>query len=172
MTHVCEGQLRQGQHVLIVDAGYTKRWDAPFVQSLLDTQNSLTREFCTLTEAHGDVGWITDSSYINNSIDERAAQQNVKYRCPKSIDDIGELEFLHVLDRSMMDCALDDATFHAFPAEMAEEVAADQPTLDAVYGEEDEAFFPVGEPLPEELAEQQLLDEMPLPGFPLSLIHI
>ena len=48
MTHVCESQLQQGQHILIVDAAYTKRWDAPFVRSLLDTPNSLTKEICML----------------------------------------------------------------------------------------------------------------------------
>ena len=54
---------------------------------------------------------------------------------------------------------------------MTEETAAEQPTLDEVYDETDEAFFPVGEPSPEEVAEQQLLDEMPLPGFPVQEVE-
>ena len=48
---------------------------------------------------------------------------------------------------------LDNLGYAAFPAEMSEETAADQPTLDAGYDESDEAFFPVGEPSPEEVAE-------------------
>ena len=51
---------------------------------------------------------------------------------------------------------------------MIVETAAEQPTLDEVYDGTDEAFFPVGEPSPEEVAEQQLLDEIPLPGFPVQ----
>ncbi len=43
-----------------------------------------------------------------------------------------------------------------------------RPTLDAIYGPEDVDDLPIGEPTEEEQREQDLIDEMPSPGFPVD----
>ena len=51
---------------------------------------------------------------------------------------------------------------------MEEEAAqeANAPTLDGNYDDADTAYVPIGDPSEQERREQELLDEMPLPGFP------
>ena len=109
---------------------------------MLSEQNAVTKEYVAYTQARGDIGWITDSSNITSEILAWSVQGNSRFHCPNSISDILDVSFANVLAKATSESRLDDETYLAFPAEMASETVADQPTLDGIYGPEDEAFFP------------------------------
>ena len=74
-----------------------------------------------------------------------------------------------VLCRQLVETSQSESAAAKNRATQMEEEAAQEgvaETLDGIYDEQDAAQIPCGEPSAAELREQQLLDEMPLPGFP------
>ena len=168
LYELCNSRLQKGKHILILDAGYTQRWNNDYMLELKSQRNVISREQVIHDVAHGDMGWMTDSSSIHKSVASWCSQGNSRYNCPKSIDDIFGEDFSELLYVALRDECVQDDACKAFPAEMEEEAAQEvaAETLDGIYDEQDTAQIPLGEPSEAELREQQLLDEMPLPGFP------
>ena len=62
INELCMTRLQHRKHVLIVDVGYTQRWKNDSLVDLSKQQNAVTREPLHVDVAHGDIGWMTDST--------------------------------------------------------------------------------------------------------------
>ena len=98
-----------------------------------------------------------------------------KYWLPRSFDDRLTAEFNEAVLNGVHGQREDDDGHQAFPAEMqAEEIEEEENadgspvSLDGVNDREDAEEFPFGDPSEAAQKEQEMLDEMPLPGFPID----
>ena len=163
----CEQQLMNGKVILILDDNHTRRWEAPEWQEMMYLENSLTGETVERTCCRGDLSFMTDSPYLKEKIEQWSSTDN-RHVCPRSIDDCRDEDsgFGRVLLEAMAEHCEDGEAYAAFPADMMQEEHEERGPIDSIEGPEDTRMPLTGEPTPLEEEEQNLLDEMPLPGMP------
>ena len=167
IQRTCEQRLDAGKSILVLDSAFTQRWNEANWKYLLGAENALTGEAATRCCCRGDLAFMTDSVYLNNLLHDWSKTDD-KHWCPRSIDDTRDEQ--SGLDRIVADALnlqLEDAdAYCAFPAEMLVEEGEERGPIDCVEGPEDIVLPETGETTQLEEDEQNLLDEMPLPGMP------
>ena len=103
LYELCVKRLQKGKHILVLDAGYTQRWNNDSLLELRRQRNNISREEVCHDVAHGDLSWMTDSSSIRKSVASWCSNGNSRYNCPKSIDDIFGEEFTQLLYVALKD---------------------------------------------------------------------
>ena len=163
----CERRLDAGKSILILDSAFTQRWNEDNWKYLLGAENALTGETATRCCCRGDLAFVTDSVYLNNLLYEWSRTDD-KHWCPRSIDDTRETDSgLDKIVTDALDLQLEDVdAYCAFPAEMLAEESEERGPIDCIEGPEDIAMPETGDATKLEEEEQNLLDEMPLPGMP------
>ena len=153
--------------MLILDHAETARWKHPEMNlvDLADLANKESGESVNMYHGQGNVSFLTDSSVLAQRL-LAWFNEGDKHTCPRSLKDLPPEVMTTILSDYLHDNDHLADMCHAFPAEVRAEELEEGGTLDGVYGQEDEADAPFGDVTELELAEQQMLDEMPLPGFP------
>ena len=163
IAEICRFQLTRGKHFILFDSRWTPRWEVPIITQLIGEENSSTRERVRKTTCAGDCTFITDADYIRKALQIFFYKFDEKSGCPRTVDDIHDVDFIDLFKALLLELREDKMSYAAFPNEMLEEAVDEGPTLDGILTAEDEISGLIDA---REEAEQHMLDEMPLPGFP------
>ena len=137
---------------------------------LVEMENSLTGEQVNLWHGHGNVAFMTDSEVLARNLLEwfNEGDKHVRPRSLLTVSNNGG-KMMSLLAKFLRENNHYPEVCQAFPVEIrAGEIEESQSTIDGIFSPEDETELPFGDVAELELKEQELLDEMPLPGFPAS----
>ena len=140
-------QAEAGRTCIIADTRHTDRW------------KDLEPQCC-----RGDLAFYCNNDGISTELVEWAKRQDNE-DCPRSVDDLTEVQFADVLSGLAEAHHLDKCVDEAFVGTEEASAETETPIIDAVIGPEDRATAD-----PEEVhdEEQDLLDKIPLPGNPTT----
>ena len=156
--------------MILFDHSYTVRWDQPLITELSECMNRSSRQFCALRkEQYGDIGWITTSHTAHEILSSwlSAHEAKGKHVTPITREDLYTHDFQYILSRIIDEVKRDTIALSVFPAEMIQETSDDfNQVLDSIDQPDDLANIPIGVPTDEQITQTEILEELPLPGFP------
>jgi hypothetical protein len=136
--------MQLGRTCVIADTRHTERWTGT-----------------TPTKCRGGLAFVCNDAGISHGLTEWARERDNGN--PRCTEDLNEAEFADVLAGLAETHHLDKCVDAAFAG--TEEAAAEAIPIDGIFGREDEA---TGDPVDDVDAEQDMLDQIPLPGNPIT----